>query len=213
MLVCWSIGGGGGTSVVAAGLAAVADRADDPVLLVDLGGDQPTLHDVPEPEGPGLAEWLRAPSDVPVAALRHLEVELADGTALLPRGGGALRPDRAHTLADGLLADDRAVVVDAGMPRHGSVAAALVDADRSFLIVRACPVSLRRLERTAAVPTGIVVVRDRRRSVTWREVAAAGRAPVVAELEVDPAVAAAVDAGLCRRSLPRRFLRALEGLG
>jgi hypothetical protein len=34
----------------------------------------------------------------------------------------------------------------------------------------------------------------------------------VAELEVDPAVAAAVDAGLRRRPLPRRFVRALDGL-
>lgn len=212
MLVCWSVGGGVGTSVVVAGLAAAAERTGDGSLVVDLGGDQPTLFDVPEPEGPGVAEWLRASPDVPQAALRHLEVDLLDGVALLPRGSGALRPDRAPALAAALLADERSIVVDAGLLRPGTVAAGLVDADRSLLVVRACPLSLRRLERSSASPTGIVVVRDRRRSVTWREVAAAARAPVVAELEVDPAVAAAVDAGLRRRPLPRRFVRALDGL-
>jgi hypothetical protein len=48
--------------------------------------------------------------------------------------------------------------------------------------------------------------------VSWQDLADAAGAPVVAELEIDPAVAAAMDAGLDRRPLPRSFLRVLDGL-
>ena len=81
-----------------------------------------------------------------------------------------------------------------------------------MLVLRACPVELRRVERLSVRPTEVVVVRDRRRSVTWRDLADAAGAPVVAELEIDPAVAAAVDAGLAQRPLPRAFLRVLDGI-
>jgi hypothetical protein len=58
----------------------------------------------------------------------------------------------------------------------------------------------------------VIVVRHRRRTVRWPEIAEASGAPVVAELEIDPAVAAAVDAGLAHRPLPRRYLRVLDGI-
>jgi hypothetical protein len=213
VLVCWSIGGGVGTSVVVAGVATAAARRGRSCLVADLGGDQPTIFGVPEPDAPGLAAWSEAPPDVTAEALQHLEVELAPGVALLPRGSGSLRADKAAVLSEALAEDDRFVVVDAGVTTPGSLAGHLVaGAERSLLVVRACPIALRRLEASPPPATEIVVVRDRRRSVTWRDVAAAARAPVVAELEVDPAVATAVDAGLDRRSLPRSFLRVLDGL-
>ena len=213
MLVCWSVGGGVGTTVVVAGLACAATRSGRSALVVDLGGDQPALFDVPEPAGPGLAEWLRASPDVPYEALGHLELSLGGGIDLIPRGAGPLRGSRMPALVEGLVADDRHVVVDAGTTLPGSAMDELgAAADRSLLVVRACPLTLRRVEHLATAPSGIVVVRDRRRPVTWQEVASAVGAPVVAELEVDPAVATAVDAGLQRRPLPRRYLRALERL-
>ncbi|WP_421118345.1 hypothetical protein ACE2AJ_13165 [Aquihabitans daechungensis] len=105
------------------------------------------------------------------------------------------------------------MAVDAGVAGGGTVAGHLVaEADRTLLVVRACPIALRRLEDLRVRPAGIVVVRERRRSVSWHDIASAGGAPVVAELEIDPAVAAAVDAGLDRRSLPRSFVRVLDGL-
>jgi MinD-like ATPase involved in chromosome partitioning or flagellar assembly len=212
-MVCWSVGGGAGTSVVVAGLALAAARDGERVLIVDLGGDQPTLFGVPEPSGLGVAEWLEAGPDVPAGARQHLEDELVPGISLLHRGAGALRSDRAAVLAAELRAEHRTVVVDAGLVAAGGAAEALARAaDRSLLVTRACPVALRRLAHLPAAPTGVVVVRDRRRAVTWPDVADASGAPVVAELEVDPAVAAAVDAGLGRRPLPRSFLRVLGGL-
>lgn len=213
MLVCWSVGGGVGTSVVAAGLALAAARSGDPALLVDLGGDQPTLFGIPDPPGPGLADWLGAGPDVPADALARLEVELAPGIALIPRGSGSLASARAVVLGDAVDGPRRFVVADAGLVSSaGAVRSVVVGAERSLLVTRACPVALRRMERLPARPSGVVVVRDRRRSVTWEDIADVSGAPVVAELEVDPSVAAAVDAGLGTRSLPRTFLRVLDGL-
>lgn len=213
MLVCWSVGGGVGTSVVAAGLALAASRAGDEVLLVDVGGDQPLLFGVPDPPGPGLGEWTAAAPDVGGEALGRLEAELRDGVTLLPLGQRAPDPARAAELLAALEADRRFVVVDAGLVEPGGfVDAVVAGAARSLLVARACPVSLRRIEACARKATEVVVVRDRRRSVSWQDVAEAAAAPVTAELEVDPAVAAAVDAGLAHRALPRQFVRVLGGL-
>lgn len=212
-MVCWSVGGGCGTSVVVAGLALAAAREGEGVLVVDLGGDQPTLFGAPEPPGLGLAEWLGAGLDVPAGARSRLEDELVPGISVLPRGVGPLRAERVPALAAELEAEHRTVLVDAGLVVAGGAAEAFaLAAERSLLITRACPVALRRVEQLPAVPSGVVVVRDRRRAVTWQAIADASGAPVVAELEVDPAVAAAVDAGLGRRPLPRSFLRVLGGL-
>ncbi|HWJ98156.1 MAG TPA: hypothetical protein VNQ33_08350 [Acidimicrobiales bacterium] len=213
MLVCWSVGGGAGTSVVVAGLALAAARAEVPALVVDLGGDQPLIFGVPELPGLGLAQWLGASPDVGGDALRRLEVDLAPGVALVPRGDGALGSERTDDLVDALGGDGRFVVVDAGhVAPGGFVESVVAAAERTLLVARACPMTLRRLERLTTRPAEVVVVRDRRRSVTWRDVAEASGAPVVAELEIDPAVAAAVDAGLDRRPLPRSFLRVLGGV-
>lgn len=212
MLVCWSVGGGVGTSVVVAGLALAAVRRDGRALVVDLGGDQPTLFGAPDPIGLGLADWLRAAPGVPADALARLEVDLVPGVALVPRGSGDLSVERISALAAALDEDERFAVVDAGCSVEGAVAALVASAPQTMLVTRACPVALRRLEQLPVAPTGIVVVRDRRRSVTWQDVTAAAGAPVVAELEIDPAVAAAVDAGLAKRPLPRAFLRVLDGL-
>lgn len=213
MLVCWSVGGGSGTSVVVAGLAVAAARDGASVLVVDACGDQPLIFGAPEPPGLGLAQWLGTGPDVGGDALRRLEAELAPGIALLPRGDGPLGRDRAADLVEVLQGDDRFVVVDAGLAVAGEFVEALVSAaDRTLVVARACPITLRRLERLPAPPSAVVVVRDRRRSVGWHDVADASGATVVAELEVDPMVAAAVDAGLDRRTLPRSFLRVLGGV-
>lgn len=213
MVVCWSVGGGAGVSVVSAALALTAMRAADPVVVVDLGGDQPILFGAPEPPGPGVAEWTSSAPDVGDDALRRLEAELVPGISVLPRGAGPLDPVRAEELASWAEADGRFVVIDAGLVVPGGLAEALVQvAGRTLLVARACPLSLRRIERAALVPTEVVVVRDRRRAVPWQHIAEAAGAPVVAELEIDPAVAAAVDAGLDRRALPRGFLRVVDGI-
>ena len=59
LVACWSSKGGAGTTVVAATLALLLSRQEPAVaVLADLAGDAPVALGLPEPEGPGLAEWL-----------------------------------------------------------------------------------------------------------------------------------------------------------
>lgn len=215
LVVCWAVKGGVGTSVTAAGLAlATASAGPDPgALVVDVGGDQPALFGAAGPGGLGLAEWLHAGVDVPGDALSRLEISAAPGVGIVPRGHGPLPSERSPALEEQLAAEARPVVVDLATDAGTELGRGLIEAaDRSYLVVRACPLALPGLAELPAEPTGVIVVRHRRRTVRWQDIADASGAPVVAEPEIDPAVAAAVDAGLAARSLPRRFLRVLGDL-
>ncbi len=116
MLALWSVKGGSGVSVTAAAFALSVARRGEEVLLVDLAGDQPPVLGLADCDRPGVAEWLAAGDEVPADGLARMEVEVAPGLRLLPRGlsattGGA----RAHTLASLLRGEARVVVVDAGL--------------------------------------------------------------------------------------------------
>lgn len=204
MLVCWSVKGGVGTSTVAAGVA-LALGANGRCLLVDLGGDQTHLFGVDPGPVPGVTEWMAAAPDLAADALGRLELPLAGGVALLPRGSTALTDDGCRALAAAIADRAEPVVVDAG----GLGAAVLPAADRTLLVTRACPVALAAVAAEPAVPSGVVVVRPRGRSTSCAAIGEAAGAPVVAELDLDPAVGRAVDAGLALRPLPRGYLRAL----
>ncbi|MCU1448454.1 MAG: ATPase involved in chromosome partitioning, partial [Acidimicrobiales bacterium] len=87
LVACWSVKGGSGTTVVTASLGLALASQGPGALLVDLAGDLPAALGVAEPEGPGLADWLRAGTEVPSDGLGRLEVEVGAGLALLPSGG------------------------------------------------------------------------------------------------------------------------------
>ena len=102
VIVCWSVKGGSGTTVVAASLALTySRRGAAPVLLVDLAGDLPAVLALPEPEGPGAADWLAADADVAAQALERLCVPVVDGLELIPSGscthGDGSPPDRGQS--------------------------------------------------------------------------------------------------------------------
>ena len=177
-VACWSVKGGSGTSVVGA-LAARrwAAVTDAGALLVDLCGDIPGLLGVPEPSTPGVADWLNAGDEVQIDALRRLEREAAAGLFLLHRGAGPLRrADRAEVMVRELAAEHRAVVVDGGcLWRPGGESAGgegaggepddidmrrriVAGADRSWLVTRACFLSLRRAARAPLQPSGVVLL-------------------------------------------------------
>jgi len=146
-IACWSVKGGSGTTVVAASLAVLAARGAPGgrrgrgsmatgygALLVDLAGDAPAAIGAPEPEGPGVADWLRAGERVPPDGWGRLEVAAGPGLAIVPRGHGALvGQERAEVLAGVLGADGRVVVVDCGVvpaePARRWPAPFVVDAD------------------------------------------------------------------------------------
>ena len=211
LVACWSVKGGVGTSVVAASFALLlARRVPSGAVLADIAGDAPAVLGMPEPDTPGLAAWLAAGDDVPADGLARLEVAAAPGLSLLPRGSGPLASDRATVLASLLDRGPRPVVVDCG--RAERVAVAIVGgAQRSVLVIRPCYLALRRAMASPLRPSEVVVVREPGRSLSRHDIESALGAPVRAEIEADPAVARAVDAGLLMaRRLPRSLERGLR---
>jgi MinD-like ATPase involved in chromosome partitioning or flagellar assembly len=216
LIACWSAKGGVGTTVVASSLAMVlARRAPTGVVLADLAGDVPAalgLADADaDADAPGLAGWLRAGEDVPADALSRLEVDVAPGLTLLPRGRGRLRPPRAGALAALLERGARPVVADCGTRLAGARAELATAASRSLLVTRPCYLALRQAVSIVHRPTGVVLVREPGRVLGRTDVERVVGAPVVTEIEVDPAIARAVDAGLLTTpQLPRALRRALR---
>jgi hypothetical protein len=219
MLVsCWSAKGGSGATVVATALATVlgADNHHG-ALLVDVGGDLPTALGLPEPDGPGLAEWLAAGPAVPADALVRLELPVRPGLRMLPRGRVALGdPDRAEVLAALLAGDPRTVVVDVGVvgPGRGpagEVARVLAaSATESLLVTRCCYLAARRATLVPLRPSGIVLLTERGRNLGRWEIEDIIGAPVVAEVPIVPEISRAADDGLLGRTIPRGLERALR---
>lgn len=215
LTVCWAAKGGSGTSVVAAGLAlleARRHRDGPPVLLVDLAGDVPAVLGLAPAEEPGAGDWLAAP-DADHDGLDHLAVDVVAGLRLLSRGGTdparAAAPDVDRLLA---ALDDRAgpTVVDAGTGPPGELHELARQATRSWLVTRACYLSLRRAVALPYRPSGVVLVEEPGRALRPADVHAVLGVPVVASVPADPGVARAVDAGLLSRRLPAQLGRPLE---
>lgn len=212
LISCWSAKGGSGTTVVAASLAILLSRgAPGGAVLADLAGDAPAVLGLPEPDSPGLAGWLDAGEAVPADALSRLEIDAAPGLALLPRGRGELDADRAAVLAALLDESTRPVVADCGTHLRGAAEVVVAGAGRSLLVTRPCYLALRHALRAAQRPSGVLVVREPGRALGRDDIERVVGAPVVAEIEADPAVARAVDAGLLSSArLPRSIERALR---
>jgi len=206
MFLCWSAKGGSGTTVVSAALALVLTRRA-PTLLIDLAGDAPAALGLAEPSGPGVAEWLASPT-ADAAALLRLSVDATDALRVIPRGSGNIPGDaRWGDLARALDGHGQ-VVVDAGT---GVPPAALLSAaTHTLLVTRPCYLALRRAVASGIQPTGIVVVGEPGRALNSDDIERSLHAPVVAELQYDPAVARAVDAGLLASRLPRSLAHSLK---
>lgn len=211
LVACWSVKGGSGTTVVATALALLHARAGG-ALVADLVGDVPAALGIPEPPGPGLAAWLAAADDVGADALARLAVTVAPGLDLLATGppGPPGRPGRGAALAAALANDDRTVVIDAGSSPVGPALDVAAAAAVSLLVVRPCFLALRRAVAAPVRPSGVVLVREPGRSLGRRDVEDALQVPVCAEVDLEPAVARAVDAGLLTTRLPRSLAHALR---
>jgi MinD-like ATPase involved in chromosome partitioning or flagellar assembly len=210
MFLCWSAKGGSGTTVVAAALSLVLAR-QQPTVLVDLAGDSPAALGLPQPAGPGVADWLASPT-ADTAALHRLAVPANDTLQVLPTGTSSPAADGARRaqLAVALAQHPGAVVIDAGT---GSPPAELLAAATTHLLVtRPCYLALRRAVADGVQPTGVVLVGEPGRALHARDIERALSAPVVAQVEFDPAVARAVDAGLLAARLPRSLAHALQQL-
>ena len=211
LVACWSAKGGSGTTVVAAALALSFARAPSGALLADFAGDAPCVLGLPEPEGPGLSEWLDAGASVPIDAL---EPHRGRGRAAARVvAAGAAPPDagvRADVLASLLLGDARTVVADCGVGPVGGARAVAAAASVSLLVVRPCYVALRRALAAPLRPSGVILVSEPGRALGAGDVEDVLGVPVRAEVAVEPSVARAVDAGLLATRLPRSLERALR---
>lgn len=112
----WSLKQGVGTTVAATALALHwALNTEDGALLVDLCGDIPYALGIPEPDKPGISDWLAAGEDLESDVLGRLEVNAATGLQILTRGRRPYPKDAQFgTLARQLAADSRNVVIDCG---------------------------------------------------------------------------------------------------
>ncbi|MGI8776303.1 MAG: hypothetical protein ACR2LJ_02710 [Acidimicrobiales bacterium] len=217
LIACWSPKGGSGTTVVTAALGLVLAEAKGAALLVDLAGDIPAALGLPEPDGPGLCDWLAAGAEVPDDALSRLEVEAAPGVGLLARGSNQAglagsRPvdGRGEALVAALGIERRPVVADCGRADEGVGLAVAAGAALSLLVLRPCYLALRRALAAPLRPSGVILVGEEGRSLGRRDVEEVLGVPVRAEVGFDPAVARAVDAGLLSRRVPRALERSLR---
>ncbi len=213
--LCWAAKGGSGTTVVTAALALGLRRHS---LLVDLDGEIPAVLGMPDPDRPGIDDWLR--SQAPAEHLGELVVDVDATTSLLPHrrspdpvGPATIDEARWRTFAHWLRRqhdDGIEVFVDGGSatPHETMVAVA----DRVLLVTRSCYLSLRRATRSTVHPTGVILVEEPGRTLKAREIERCLGAPVVATVSADPALARAVDAGLLTGRLPWVIGRELRGV-
>jgi cellulose biosynthesis protein BcsQ len=203
--LCWAAKGGSGTTVVTAALALGLRRHS---LLVDLDGEIPAVLGMPDPDRPGVDDWLR--SDAPAEQLGELVVDVDATTSLLPHRrspdavtSGGIVDARWSAFAHWLRRqhdDGIEVFVDGGSaPPHERMVAA---ADQVLLVTRPCYLSLRRARRSSVRPTGVILVDEPGRTLGTREIERCLGAPVVATVSTDPKLARAVDAGLLTGRLP-----------
>jgi hypothetical protein len=213
LIACWSSKGGSGTTVVAAALAvALSGSLAGGVVFADFCGDGPAVLGVPEPEGPGLADWMAAGDDVPPDGISRLEVDVARGLKLLPRGSLPFDAGRAAALSEVFAADARPVVADCGTLVEEAAQVVAANAASSLLVVRPCFLALRRALLAPVRPSGVVLLSEPGRALGGRDVEELLRVPVRARIECLPEVARMVDAGLLTSRLPRRMVRALRGV-
>jgi hypothetical protein len=209
LVVFWSAKGGAGVTVVAAATALVTAR-QRPTILLDLGGDALAALGLADPIGPGVLDWLDAPT-AGAAGLFGLATEAAEGLRAIGAGTNANRDvgcDEWQRIADACASYRDLVVVDAGgrLPPD----AVHTRATRSFLVTRACFLGLRRAAAHSSLASSAVLVTEPGRALTSDDVERALRVPVDAQLSWDPAVARAVDAGLLSSRLPSSLVRQLR---
>ena len=206
MIVCWSVKGGSGTTVVAAALALVlAQRHEAGARLVDMSGDTPSALGMSEPASEGIAEWLSAADHPGVEALNNLMLPVTAHLGVIPRGHNVIVPsqvnlDRLRDLAEAIAQSTMPTVVDAG---SGLAAIPIIEhATRSLLIIRPCYLALRRASLLTTKPHGIIVITEPGRALGVHDVESVVGAPVLAEIPFDPEIARAVDAGLLAGRVP-----------
>ena len=202
MIVCWSVKGGSGTTVVASTLALMrAAESQRGALLVDLAGDVPAVLGLAEPSGPGISDWFAHCDLGSRMTLQSIAIQATANLQIITRGSKQLDASLNFTeLCAALKTFDLPIIVDAGcgLPSPDLLA----HASSSLLVSRPCYLSLRRAAQLSVSPTGIVLINEPGRALGKHDVEAVIGAPVVSEINFDAAIARAVDAGLLASRIP-----------
>ena len=202
MIVCWSVKGGSGTTVVASTLALMrAAESQRGALLVDLAGDVPAVLGLAEPSGPGVSDWFAHCDLGSRMTLQSIAIQATANLQIIARGSKQLDLDENFIdLCAALKTFDLPIIVDAGcgLPSPDLLA----HASSSLLVTRPCYLSLRRAAQLSVSPTGIVLINEAGRALGKHDVEAVIGAPVIAEIIFDAAIARAVDAGLLASRIP-----------
>ena len=191
--------GGQGVTVTACSTALLLAKSG-PTVIIDLGGDVPATLGIAQPYGPGMTDW---PGSGPRAST--LTVAAADNLRVLPQGA-VVEPEgmfrRLLIALDQLVDEQFHVVIDHGDGRRPLN----THVDATLIVIRPCYLALRRTVMSTAQCSGAVVIREPGRALTTRDVEAALGVPALVELDIDPAVARCVDAGLLAARLPRTMI-------
>ena len=214
LTACWSVKGGCGTTVVTAALLLGAAAAGRHAVGADFAGDLALALGLAEPSGPGVFDWLAAGPDVPKDALSRIAHDTPHGITLIPRGTALSTPpdaDAGRRLAKSIrnMRAGGPVVADVGRVASPAAEAFVAGADRSLLVLRPCYLALQHA-KDAPRPTAVVLVNERGRKVSRRDIEAILGVPVVAEIDWDERIARCVDQGLLRQPLPRPLLHAVR---
>lgn len=213
MIVCWSVKGGSGTTVVSAALAfALSAKHSSNVRIIDLAGDIPAAIGMAQPSGPGITEWL-ADDQADFNVLENLVVPVTPLVGVIPRGNLTVRtasPHRLETLAQAVQLSALTTVVDAGSGEGASPIAQ--HASLSVLVIRPCYLALRRASMLDHTPHAVVLINEPGRALGKADVESVVGAPVLAEISLDPAIARAVDAGLLAGRVPMLLAQQLANV-
>ena len=193
---------GQGATVTAAALATLCATTGQRTLLIDAAtGDLPAVLGIPEPDRPGLAEYL---TDLHAPSLDTIAVHVTDRLDLLHAGTSSTSPLDLSLIPGGCDRYDT-VIIDAGTRCVSGC-----NADATLLVTRPCYLAIRRAIGAANAATGVVLINEPGRSLGATDIEAVLGCRVNATIPYDPAIARAVDAGLLATRLPTILARALR---
>lgn len=177
-----------GTGVTTtAALTALTLGSAGPTVLIDLGGDQHAALGLSDPQ-----------DHQAVAVTDHLR--LIDACDLSP-------DEQAHIVTEVAERGDH-VLIDAGDANH-PIHDLLPDDTRRVWVLRPCYLALRCAMACSRRPDSIIVVREPQRALNILDIEAALGITVEATIDIDPAIARMVDAGLLAAPVPRSAAHAL----
>lgn len=214
MIVVWGVKGGAGVTVVTALLAM---GHTEPVVATSFDHDLSHVFGRSNaPGAAGLTEWTNSSQDVDASAVRSLLVDVDDRVKILPVGQQTIGRRPVADLGE----NNSALIVDGGIAsdaynteRIDQLFDCADVAELSLMVIRPCYLSLERAGSQLPRCDGLIVVRERWQAIKATDIEGVFGLPVLATLDVEPALARLVDEGqIIRASAHRRIRTSVQAL-